>query len=183
MHALREATPNLPSQCSRRLPERAARECLVPMRTRLLACRYRPPELLFGAKFYGPSVDLWSMGCIFAELMTRAPLFPGTSDIDQLSRIFSITGTPNETSWPDVSKLPDYVPFKEMEPTPLAPRFPAASAAAIDFLGSLINLDPMKRPTAEEALKHTFFEQAPTPASHKELVVLRDKRGEKRALG
>mmetsp|Transcript_18291 Transcript_18291/g.50914 ORF Transcript_18291/g.50914 Transcript_18291/m.50914 type:complete len:124 (-) Transcript_18291:570-941(-) len=123
------------------------------------------------------------MGCIFAELMTRAPLFPGTSDIDQLSRIFSITGTPNETSWPDVSKLPDYVPFKEMEPTPLAPRFPAASAAAIDFLGSLINLDPMKRPTAEEALKHTFFEQAPTPASHKELVVLRDKRGEKRALG
>jgi cyclin-dependent kinase 7 len=137
--------------------------------------------LLFGAKFYGPPVDLWSMGCIFAELMTRAPLFPGTSDIDQLSRVFSVTGTPDAATWPDAAKLPDYIPFKHMPPTPLAPRFPAASAAAIAFLGSLLALDPNKRPTAEVALHDAFFEQAPPPASHLELAP-REKQGEKRPL-
>lgn len=146
-----------------------------------LLCRYRPPELLFGAKFYGPAVDLWSMGCIFAELMTRVPLFPGTSDIDQLSRVFSVLGTPDASSWPDASKLPDYIPFKHMAPTPLAPRFPAASAAAIAFLGALLALDPDKRPTAEEALQDSFFGQAPPPASHQELAP-REKKGEKRSL-
>lgn len=121
------------------------------------------------------------MGCIFAELMTRTPLFPGTSDIDQLSRVFSITGTPDANSWPDASKLPDYIPFKHVAPTPLAPRFPAASAAAIEFLGALLALDPFKRPTAEEAIQHAFFGQAPPPASPAELAP-REKRGEKRSL-
>lgn len=55
---------------------------------------YRAPELLFGAKFYGTAVDMWSMGCIFAELLLRVPFLAGSSDIDQLSRIFSALGTP-----------------------------------------------------------------------------------------
>ena len=56
---------------------------------------YRPPEILFGAKHYGPSVDMWSVGCIFGELFLRTPLFPGETDIDQLAKIFTIRGTPN----------------------------------------------------------------------------------------
>lgn len=55
---------------------------------------YRPPEILFGAKFYGPMVDMWSLGCIFGELLMRQPLFPGSSDIDQLGKIFTVRGTP-----------------------------------------------------------------------------------------
>jgi cyclin-dependent kinase 7 len=57
---------------------------------------YRAPELLFGATQYGIGVDMWSVGCIFAELMLRQPYFPGDSDIDQLSKIYSALGTPTE---------------------------------------------------------------------------------------
>lgn len=146
---------------------------------------YRPPELLFGAKHYGPAVDLWSMGCIFAELMTRAPLFPGGSDIDQLSRVFSLRGTPTDESWPAVSKLPDYIQFKEVAPVPLPTRFPAASPAALRLLGDLLSLDPEQRPSADEALAHAFFDQAPPAASPAELVPrarppAAQQRGEKR---
>ena len=56
---------------------------------------YRPPEILYGARHYGPAVDIWSAGCILAELLLRIPLFPGTTDIDQLAKIFTIRGTPN----------------------------------------------------------------------------------------
>ena len=69
---------------------------------------YRAPEILLGSKFYSTSVDNWSLGCIFAEMITRKPLFPGDSEIDQLFRIFRILGTPTETNWPGVSSLPDY---------------------------------------------------------------------------
>ena len=56
---------------------------------------YRPPEMLFGASFYGPLVDIWSAGCILGELLIRAPLFNGSSDIDQLAKIFTVRGSPN----------------------------------------------------------------------------------------
>ncbi len=56
---------------------------------------YRAPEILFGAKYYGPFIDMWSVGCILGELLIRAPLFPGNSDIDQLGKIFTIRGSPN----------------------------------------------------------------------------------------
>ncbi len=56
---------------------------------------YKPPEILFGAKYYGPLVDVWSAGCILGELLIRLPLFPGTSDIDQLAKIFTVRGSPN----------------------------------------------------------------------------------------
>jgi len=59
---------------------------------------YRPPEVLFGARYYGAFVDMWSVGCVLGELLIRAPLFPGTSDIDQLAKIFTIRGSPSVTS-------------------------------------------------------------------------------------
>ena len=63
--------------------------------TGVITRHYRPPEVLFGSKYYGPSVDMWSAGCIFGELLLRMPLFPGTTDIDQLAKIFTVRGTPN----------------------------------------------------------------------------------------
>lgn len=73
---------------------------------------YRPPDVLFGAKLYTTSIDMWSAGCIFAELANAGrPLFPGSDVDDQLKRIFKLLGTPTDDNWPGVSQLADYKPF------------------------------------------------------------------------
>ena len=69
---------------------------------------YRPPDVLMGSKSYSTSVDLWSIGCIFAEMVTKKPLFPGSSNEDQLMKIFKIRGTPNPAEWPEVKDLTGY---------------------------------------------------------------------------
>lgn len=69
---------------------------------------HRAPELLFGARQYGTGVDMWAIGCILAELLLRVPFLPGESDLDQLSRIFQVFGTPTEENWP-VSMLIIYI--------------------------------------------------------------------------
>jgi serine/threonine protein kinase len=61
---------------------------------------YRPPELLFGARRYTAAVDMWAVGTVLAELLTFAPLFPGTNDIDQIFKVFQILGTPTPENWP-----------------------------------------------------------------------------------
>ena len=74
---------------------------LVPLKLTLCPNRwYRPPELLFGCRYYSTAVDIWSVGCIFAELMLRTPYLPGESDMDQLKTIFRALGTPTEEEWP-----------------------------------------------------------------------------------
>lgn len=71
---------------------------------------YRPPDVLFGAKLYTTSIDMWSAGCILAELADAGrPLFPGSDVLDQLLKIFRVLGTPTEDTWPGVSHLSDYV--------------------------------------------------------------------------
>lgn len=69
---------------------------------------YRAPELLYISTNYGLEVDLWSVGCVFKELLALKPLFSGSTDIDHLSRIVSVLGDLNEEAWPGCSKLPDY---------------------------------------------------------------------------
>jgi cyclin-dependent kinase 2 len=88
-----------------------ARAFGVPVRTythEVVTLWYRSPELLLGSQYYSTPVDIWSIGCIFAEMITKRPLFPGDSEIDQLFRIFRTLGTPDECSWPGISTLPDY---------------------------------------------------------------------------
>ncbi|KAJ2959230.1 hypothetical protein NQZ79_g5331 [Umbelopsis isabellina] len=85
----------------------------IPMRTythEVITLWYRAPEILLGSKHYSTSVDMWSVGCIFAEMVTLRPLFPGDSQIDELFRIFRILGTPTEEHWKGVTSLPDYSP-------------------------------------------------------------------------
>lgn len=72
----------------------------MKMTSQVITRWYRPPELLFGARAYSSSVDIWSVGCIFAELMLRTPYMPGENDIEQLNTIFRALGTPKESDWP-----------------------------------------------------------------------------------
>jgi serine/threonine protein kinase len=68
---------------------------------------YKPPELCFKACEYSAAVDVWGIGCIFAELMLRRPLFAGSDDIDQLAKIFQVLGTPSSETWPHAEALPE----------------------------------------------------------------------------
>jgi cyclin-dependent kinase len=67
---------------------------------------YRAPDVLMGSKNYSTSVDIWSVGCIFAEIVTHKPLFAGNNEEEQLAKIFSIRGTPSEEEWPGIKELP-----------------------------------------------------------------------------
>lgn len=118
---------------------------------------YRPPEILFGASFYGEGIDMWALGCILAELYLREPIFKGDGDIDQLSKIFGIIGTPDEENWPNAKKLPYFFEFEKTDPVPLKSLIPTASPDAIDLIINLLRLDPQKRIGTEEVLNHPFF--------------------------
>jgi len=123
---------------------------------------YRSPELLFGARAYGQGVDVWACGAIFAELLNGAPLFAGHNDIDQLYRVLSLRGTPTATNWPSHASLPDYgkIAFPHMEPRPLRELVhPETPQAAVELLDSMLALDPARRISAAEALRHPFFQE------------------------
>ncbi|KIM82969.1 hypothetical protein PILCRDRAFT_447116 [Piloderma croceum F 1598] len=125
---------------------------------------YRPPELLFGSRYYSAAVDIWSVGCIFAELMLRTPYLPGESDMDQLKTTFRALGTPTEEEWPGHTKLPDYVPVGQFPKTPLRDLFTAASADTLNLLSKCLVYEPRKRIGAKEALNHPYFFALPNPS-------------------
>jgi CTD kinase subunit alpha len=85
---------------------------------RVITLWYRPPELLLGTTTYGPAVDIWSIGCIMLELITKKAIFPGQNEIDQLSRIWNIMGTPTTETWPKVVELPWWELVKPQAPAP-----------------------------------------------------------------
>mmetsp|Transcript_7575 Transcript_7575/g.8702 ORF Transcript_7575/g.8702 Transcript_7575/m.8702 type:complete len:318 (+) Transcript_7575:153-1106(+) len=118
---------------------------------------YRSPELLFGARVYSGAVDIWSIGCIFAELLVREVVFPGVDTLDQLGKIFYTMGTPTETDWEGVESLPKFVRYDPCKRRPLNERFRAADEDTLDIIGKMLTLDPNKRPSAAEALEHPYF--------------------------
>ncbi|KAE8723992.1 Cyclin-dependent kinase D-1 [Hibiscus syriacus] len=124
---------------------------------------YRAPELLFGTKQYGAGVDVWAAACIFAELLLRRPFLQGTSDIDQLGKIFAAFGTPTYSQWPDMIYLPDYVEYQYVPAPPLRSLFPMASDDALDLLSKMFTYDPKARITTQQALEHRYFSSAPLP--------------------
>lgn len=124
---------------------------------------YRAPELLFGAKQYTTSIDMWAVGCILAELLLRLPLFPGESDLDQLMKIFQVLGNPTEENWPGLKSLSDYVEFKPFASVPLKNIFTAAADDLLDLVAGLLILNPLKRLDCTQCLKMPFFENKPPP--------------------
>ena len=127
---------------------------------------YRAPELLLGCKEYSCHIDVWSVGCIFAELLAMTALFPGKSEVDQLNRIFKDLGTPNERVWPGYDQLPlvKKMTFTDYPVSQLRKKFATlTSELGLSLLQGLLTYDPKQRLTAEMALKHSYFKEMPLP--------------------
>ncbi|CAL9160400.1 cell division control protein 2 homolog A-like isoform X2 [Musa acuminata AAA Group] len=138
-----------------------ARAFGIPVRTfthEVVTLWYRAPEILLGSRHYSTPVDLWSVGCIFAEMVNQRPLFPGDSEIDQLFKIFRVLGTPNEETWPGVTSLPDFKSsFPRWPSKDLASIVPNLEPAGVDLLLKMLYLEPGRRITARKALEHEYF--------------------------
>ncbi|KAH6928378.1 hypothetical protein HPB50_014968 [Hyalomma asiaticum] len=120
---------------------------------------YRAPEILLGATSYSTPVDIWSIGCIFFELVTGKVLFRGDSEIDQLFRIFRVLGTPTEETWPDVTELPNYkTTFPSWKDNILAELLSEAESEVVDLLHKMLAYKPGQRISARGALEHPYFD-------------------------
>ncbi|XP_024360396.1 cyclin-dependent kinase E-1 isoform X2 [Physcomitrium patens] len=139
---------------------------------------YRAPELLLGSKHYTSAVDMWAVGCIFAELLTLKPLFQGIEDksspspfqFDQLDKIFKVLGNPTADKWPTLTTLPHWAQNRQSIQSrkydnpgfysivQLPPKSPG-----FDLLSKMLEYDPIKRITAAQALEHEYFRNDPIP--------------------
>ncbi|XXG67639.1 hypothetical protein AAC387_Pa06g0936 [Persea americana] len=135
-----------------------------PLTSRVVTLWYRPPELLLGSTDYGVSVDLWSSGCILAELYAGKPIMPGRTEVEQLHKIFKLCGSPSEDYWRK-SKLPNATIFKPQQPYRrcVAEMFKDFPVAALGLMDILLSIDPADRGTAASALNNEFFSTKPIP--------------------
>uniref|UniRef100_A0A9J2PBW5 Protein kinase domain-containing protein n=1 Tax=Ascaris lumbricoides TaxID=6252 RepID=A0A9J2PBW5_ASCLU len=140
-----------------------ARAVRIPLRVythEIVTLWYRAPELLLGCQQYSMAIDIWSVGCIFAEMATKKPLFQGDSEIDQIFRIFRIMTTPTEKTWEGVSQLPDYNPaFPTWRVDTLVSTLDGyMSHKAVDLLRRMLAYNPAKRISAVEVLLDSYFD-------------------------
>jgi len=147
--------------------------------TKVVTLWYRAPELLLGDTRYTSAVDVWSVGCIFVELMKNTPLFPGKDEMDQLKRIFSVCGWPGVTDWPDHANLPLAKNLAKLDRDPKSAIAAGMSVAmnveeycakkGIEMDGGylaarMLALDPARRYSAHQALSSKFVADAPPPS-------------------
>lgn len=131
-----------------------ARAFGIPLRVythEVVTLWYRAPEILMGSRHYSTAVDIWSIGCIFAEMVLKRPLFPGDSEIDELYRIFRLRGTPTEENWPGITGLKDWKPnFPVWHRQPLEKTVPTLCPEGVDLLHRMIEYDPARRISAKQ---------------------------------
>ncbi|CAN1283930.1 Probable serine/threonine-protein kinase At1g54610 [Linum perenne] len=133
-----------------------------PMTSRVVTLWYRPPELLLGATDYGVGIDLWSAGCILAELLAGKPIMPGRTEVEQLHKIFKLCGSPSEEYWKK-SKLPHATIFKPQQAYKrcIAETFKDFPPSSLPLIETLLAIDPAERQTATAALHSEFFTTKP----------------------
>jgi len=141
-----------------------------PLTQMVITLWYRPPELLFGETVFGPEVDMWSIGCIFGELLRKEAIFQGRGELDQIDKMFKFLGVPNEESWPEFSSLPNSRIFrwKSKDVPKMGKLVPVNSFSGgqtyldrngFEFLEKLLTMDPKQRITSTEALDHSYFKE------------------------
>ncbi|WFD43735.1 hypothetical protein MPSI1_002399 [Malassezia psittaci] len=121
---------------------------------------YRAPDVLLGSRTYSTSIDVWSAGCIMAEMISGVPIFRGRDNNDQLNQIIRILGTPDENTIKRIlSDSPEiqYRPLARMPKVPFQTLYPKVHPLAIDLLEKLLTFDPSQRISADEALRHPYF--------------------------
>ncbi|GBG28154.1 Cyclin-dependent kinase C-1 [Hondaea fermentalgiana] len=138
--------------------------------TRVVTLWYRAPELLLGVGHYTSAIDMWAVGCIFAELLGRGSPLPGENELDQIKRIFELCGTPSEETWPGVSQTPAFqrMSFEKKEAV-IDRRFAWMKPLELDLFKRMLTLDPRHRITAAQALDHDYFWKGVKPGKPDEL--------------
>jgi len=140
----------------------------VPLRVythEVVTLWYRAPEILLGHRKYAMPTDIWSLGCIVAEMATAEVLFPGDSQIDTIFKIFRRLGTPSEEVWPGFSTLKNFTEeFPKWSSTELLDvrsKAPSLGSRGVDMINACLRFNPVDRPSALKLLQHKFFERAP----------------------
>lgn len=148
---------------------------------------YRSPELLLSTPTYNNAVDMWSLGCIFGELLTNTPLLQGKNEVEQLSKIFDLCGIPTEATWPGFRRLPNAKSLRlPINPGPQNPaakiraKFPFLTASGTTLLASLLSLNPADRPEAKDVLTHPYFKEDPRPKSTAMFPTFPSKAGQEK---
>ncbi|EEE56799.1 hypothetical protein OsJ_06386 [Oryza sativa Japonica Group] len=142
-----------------------------PLTSRVVTLWYRAPELLLGATDYGVGIDLWSAGCLLAEMFSGRPLMPGRTEIEQLSRIFTLCGSPPDDYWRKMRLPPTFRPPRTYKPS-MVDKIAFLPPPALALLATLLALDPAARGTAAQALQSSFFSTPPLPCHLSELPVV-----------
>nr|XP_046252283.1 cyclin-dependent kinase 17-like isoform X3 [Scatophagus argus] len=139
-----------------------ARAKSVPTKTysnEVVTLWYRPPDVLLGSTEYSTPIDMWGVGCIFYEMITGRPLFPGSTVEDELHLIFRILGTPTEETWPGITTCEEFktYSFPQYQAEPLVNHAPRIDNDGHDLLSVLLQFEAKKRVSAEDALRHSYF--------------------------
>lgn len=155
----------------RRVPKEAVAKYEETPYTNQVSTRwYKSPELLFGAKDYGPMIDIWAAGCVIAELVKGQPLFPGENDLDQLGKIMRFLGTPSVDDWPEIVDLPDWgkVLFDDMPAQEWSTMLPSATEPFLAAVQLAVRCNPNERVTARALLtsEDAWTITEPRPLKH-----------------
>ncbi|KAG8585540.1 hypothetical protein GDO81_005065 [Engystomops pustulosus] len=133
--------------------------CQMALTPVVVTLWYRAPEVLLQSTYATP-VDIWSVGCIFAEMFRRKPLFCGNSEADQLCKIFDMIGLPSEEEWPEDVTLPRSA-FSPRTLQPVEKFVPEIDATGAQLLLEMLTFNPLRRVSASQALHHAFFSEDP----------------------
>ncbi|XP_013990067.1 cyclin-dependent kinase 16 isoform X1 [Salmo salar] len=139
-----------------------ARAKSIPTKTysnEVVTLWYRPPDILLGSTDYSTQIDMWGVGCIFYEMSTGRPLFPGSTVEEELHFIFKLLGTPNETSWPGITSNEEFISYNypRYRADCLRNHTPRLDNEGVELLSKLLQFEGKKRISAEEAMRHPYF--------------------------
>ncbi|KAL5987797.1 hypothetical protein ACLOJK_035551 [Asimina triloba] len=142
-----------------------------PLTSRVVTLWYRAPELLLGSTDYGVSIDLWSAGCLLAEMFAGKPIMPGRTEVEQLHRIFKLCGSPSEDYWKKLKLPTSFRPLQPYKPS-ISEAFRDFPSSSLGLLATLLALDPAHRGSAASALQSEFFTTSPLACSLSGLPVM-----------